>query len=473
MSPPPTVLRSKPKSHVRISFTDWVLGGSLLSTYSAPATPSQQRDASRVRVTAGKDRKGRSVVVVGDKRLVGDEGLCGDWKGDGNGNRVEVMVVRRGRKKAVESVGSGGEGGKKGEEKKDEKVEGEEKKDEGKGGEEKKEEEKKDEEKKDEKKDEEKKNEKKNEKKDENKDEEKKEEGKEEEKVEEKAPEAEAASAPAKEKPAEEEQEKKKEDEPAPAPEAAASTEPAKEEDKVNESGWTEAKDDTLRKMKKENKTWKEIVAELGMSKKNIVARWKELQTFGKDKDKVVGGEGEGNSNSKGVSEEEKEGDGEKEKEKEGSGNGDRKDAEVMMSGGDGNGDDKDKEQSQSNEDDDTPTQPLRNSPKLRTCPHSCCTLSPPTSPTSSLSSSKPKKQTHISFSHSDNQIQDQNKPHNPRRLQPDHIWSKEDCDTLQYLLDRHSNTQWLQLQAGFYNVTGRMVNAEFIEGKFRRDGCV
>jgi predicted AAA+ superfamily ATPase len=119
---------------VRVSFTDWVLGGSLLSTYSS----AQQKDVSRMRATAVKDRKGRSVVVLADK----------DVDAVAEGEKVEVMVVRKVRRKgangSVVSVVSGGgkEGkevkvvveGKKVEEKVEEKAEekAEEKKDEGK-----------------------------------------------------------------------------------------------------------------------------------------------------------------------------------------------------------------------------------------------------------------------------------------------------------------------------------------------------
>lgn len=137
---PPTSIRSthshKPKSHVRVSFTDWVLGGSLLSTYSS----AQQKDVSRVRATAVKDRKGRSVVVLADR----------DVDAVAEGEKVEVMVVRKVRRKgangSVVSVVSGGgkEGkevkvvveGKKVEEKVEDKVEEkvEEKTEEKKGG---------------------------------------------------------------------------------------------------------------------------------------------------------------------------------------------------------------------------------------------------------------------------------------------------------------------------------------------------
>ncbi|KAF8865985.1 hypothetical protein BDZ45DRAFT_668383 [Acephala macrosclerotiorum] len=58
-------------------------------------------------------------------------------------------------------------------------------------------------------------------------------------------------------------------------------------------------------------------------------------------------------------------------------------------------------------------------------------------------------------------------------KLKVDASWGKEDCDLLEYLLERHESEKWLHMQASFYNYTGRMVAAEFIEKKFKGDGAI
>lgn len=52
--------------------------------------------------------------------------------------------------------------------------------------------------------------------------------------------------------------------------------------------------------------------------------------------------------------------------------------------------------------------------------------------------------------------------------LKPDDIWTQRDCEALQMLETRYREHKWLQLQAGFYNLTGRMVAAEIIKAKFQ-----
>jgi hypothetical protein len=52
-------------------------------------------------------------------------------------------------------------------------------------------------------------------------------------------------------------------------------------------------------------------------------------------------------------------------------------------------------------------------------------------------------------------------------RLQPDTIWTREDCEMLELLEARYRDQKWLHVQAGFYNLTGRMVGAEVIRRKF------
>ncbi|KAG9229715.1 hypothetical protein BJ875DRAFT_522223 [Amylocarpus encephaloides] len=56
--------------------------------------------------------------------------------------------------------------------------------------------------------------------------------------------------------------------------------------------------------------------------------------------------------------------------------------------------------------------------------------------------------------------------------LKPNSIWSKDDCEVLEELERRHKNNKWLEVQAGFFNWTGRMVEGEIIQKKFREDGA-
>lgn len=57
------------------------------------------------------------------------------------------------------------------------------------------------------------------------------------------------------------------------------------------------------------------------------------------------------------------------------------------------------------------------------------------------------------------------------RRLKPDDIWSREDCELLEFLEARYINEKWLQMQSKFYNWTGRMIRAEIIERKMKERG--
>ncbi|RFU33934.1 hypothetical protein B7463_g2412, partial [Scytalidium lignicola] len=54
--------------------------------------------------------------------------------------------------------------------------------------------------------------------------------------------------------------------------------------------------------------------------------------------------------------------------------------------------------------------------------------------------------------------------------LRPNFIWSQEDCETLEMLEEQYVEQKWLQLQAKFFNWTGRMIPAELIQKKFEDD---
>lgn len=56
-------------------------------------------------------------------------------------------------------------------------------------------------------------------------------------------------------------------------------------------------------------------------------------------------------------------------------------------------------------------------------------------------------------------------------RLREDAFWSANDCELLETLEGSYRNYKWLKVQAAFYNWTGRMVDAELIEKKFKDDG--
>lgn len=56
-------------------------------------------------------------------------------------------------------------------------------------------------------------------------------------------------------------------------------------------------------------------------------------------------------------------------------------------------------------------------------------------------------------------------------RLQPDMIWSADDCHLLEELEAKDSKDKWQRLQVDFYNWSGRMVDPSLIELKFRQDG--
>jgi hypothetical protein len=58
-------------------------------------------------------------------------------------------------------------------------------------------------------------------------------------------------------------------------------------------------------------------------------------------------------------------------------------------------------------------------------------------------------------------------------KLRPNHIWTREDCEILEELERRYKDNKWLQVQAGFFNWTGRMVDGEVIRGKFQVDGVI
>lgn len=187
---------------------------------------------------------------------------------------------------------------------------------------------------------------------------------------------------------------------------------------------WSGEQDATIKKMKGENKSWKEIAIVVGASKKDIQNRWKELQwdgggleelgglggLFEEDRDGERGGSGNGGGKK----------DDEKEKPKQQQGGGKKKNPEKGSGGGGAAGKDK----------------------------------TPPITEQEEYSSSSQRQQPQ------------------GRLLVPDDVWSNNDCEVLEMLETRYRDHKWQHMQAGFFNWTGRMVVAEMIEKKFQDDGA-
>ncbi|KAJ8064862.1 hypothetical protein OCU04_007171 [Sclerotinia nivalis] len=450
----------KSKGKLHVSFTDWVLGGSLLSINSSPnvSAATRARSDSRIRATAGKDKNGRSIVILEDRD---QDGLVG--------GEVEMLVVRKvgrkgsggGRSRSASAGSNVTVKAKISEEvletvveesavvEKKEMVETKKNEDaDGKGEHaltlQKEEEGKKVEEKKSEK-------------------------AEEptadivpetasapsvEDKDKDKKPEAEAVAieVEVKEKDKDKDKEKKKDKDVKKASKApkekteSISEKPTevKEDDKdgkvepVDGNEWTKEQDEKLMAMKKENKTWKDIAGELGTGKKEVVARYKVLQEQEKTED-----------------EQEEEEQKPKKTEK-------KKNIKCTA-------------QVDKNEDTE---EEIYISPD--------CPYHQPKSKSSAPPPKQDKKKKRKSYGELDRDRDDEEEENEERmqgntneygraneqgRLRPDKIWSAEDCETLEYLMEKHRSTQWLQLQAGFFNYTGRMIKAEFIERKFRKDG--
>jgi hypothetical protein len=53
--------------------------------------------------------------------------------------------------------------------------------------------------------------------------------------------------------------------------------------------------------------------------------------------------------------------------------------------------------------------------------------------------------------------------------LVPDAIWTINDLEVLANVEERYRELKWMHVQAGFYNMTGRMVGSEVIKAKFEQ----
>lgn len=58
---------------------------------------------------------------------------------------------------------------------------------------------------------------------------------------------------------------------------------------------------------------------------------------------------------------------------------------------------------------------------------------------------------------------------HGKKVLVPDAIWTIGDLEVLADVEERYREMKWMHVQAGFYNMTGRMVGSEVIKAKFEQ----
>lgn len=198
--------------------------------------------------------------------------------------------------------------------------------------------------------------------------------------------------------------------------------------------GWTAEQDQKIKEMKSENKSWKEIAAVVGGSKKALQNRFKELQKEQQEGEKTdaggngatAGGEGQGGNDVDaggldfstlfldddfGVNI------GESNNKAPDSGDNEQEKNKKHDAGG------QSKENQQNNNNDQS---------------------------------------NYIYEGYQDQQY--------PGRLRINEVWSRDDCEILEYLEGRYREHKWLHMQANFFNLTGRMVPAEIIQQKFKDD---
>jgi hypothetical protein len=58
---------------------------------------------------------------------------------------------------------------------------------------------------------------------------------------------------------------------------------------------------------------------------------------------------------------------------------------------------------------------------------------------------------------------------HGKKVLVPDAVWTSGDLEVLATVEQRYREFKWMHVQAGFYNLTGRMVGSEVIKAKFEQ----
>lgn len=207
--------------------------------------------------------------------------------------------------------------------------------------------------------------------------------------------------------------------------------------------GWTDEQDAKLKEMKEANKSWKEIVAEIGHHQGECKKRLKELAKAGEDKsggDRATEG-GSGDNNAAG------------------SGWGNSWDNGGQVDGGDLSfGDLFMDAPAKESEKQDNNNGNGDNNQKGSKGGHD--------------GGGKHHQAGDEGWSYKSNQPSQPS--HRPQgKLQANDVWSKDDCEVLEILEAQYREHKWLQIQAGFFNWTGRMISAELIENKFKEDGAL
>ncbi|KAG9244664.1 hypothetical protein BJ878DRAFT_479947 [Calycina marina] len=246
----------------------------------------------------------------------------------------------------------------------------------------------------------------------------------------------------------------------------ATSDKPIDDTTKAADEGWTDTQDTKIKEMKADNKVWREIAFEVGASKKDVMARFNEIKDLDQDKQAEDSRNQDGASEATTVVEAPLEDtvgldfsdlfedfgatDGEAKKD-------DKKDARK-----DAKKDDK-KDEKKNDQ-----AKFAKNNDYSKISTESCNHHQNDGGNGSSI----PKiGNTGGESDSSDCEGGPVDGDDFCPELQPDDSWSPEHCDLLMYLEDRYNNEKWFQIQAGFFNWTGRMVDQSVIKAKFERDG--
>ncbi|RDL34972.1 uncharacterized protein BP5553_06903 [Venustampulla echinocandica] len=230
----------------------------------------------------------------------------------------------------------------------------------------------------------------------------------------------------------------------------------------ISGKSWTEEQDSKLREMKKANKSWKEITIALGASKKEVVARHNELT-------QMDDGAAEANQSNDAIGKDDKPEDG-------GFGDmaaifddavdvGENTTPEQGVASAEG-GSKPQKSDKQKGKEKALSRRPQEGDQKSEECDCPDCIQERQAGRTQQGINYGKVGQIYPESSASGGQTEES--VH--RSLQPDNIWTEEDCRILEELEKRHRENKWLEVQAGFFNWTGRMVAAEIIEKKFKGD---
>lgn len=180
---------------------------------------------------------------------------------------------------------------------------------------------------------------------------------------------------------------------------------PAPQPPAPSTSSWTPAQDETINSMRQRGDSWRMIAQAVGAAKRDVVARWKELCEAARDDDL----------------------------------------AGVAAMFDDGPAGDKGAAAS---------------TPKGGHHHHHHHHRNSPSNP-------QPSQQPHANDAavRVDLAALEDDAAH--KSLRPDAVWTVADLEVLADLEQQYRRLKWMHVQAGFYNMTGRMVGAEVIRAKF------